>query len=70
MTDAELNLTPHTEDPDRFYARLIALHKDLDDAESHKLNGKIILLLANHIGDARILSQALEIAGGASNEPG
>ena len=47
-------------DPDEFYARLIALHEGLSADESHKLNAKVILLLANHIGAADVLNQVFE----------
>ncbi len=48
--------------PDDVYARLIEAYRDLDEAESHKLSAKLILLLANHIGDAEVLEEALAIA--------
>ncbi len=48
--------------PDDLYARLIEAYRDLDEAESHKLSAKLILLLANHIGDAEVLEEALAIA--------
>ena len=47
-------------DPDEFYARLIALHEGLSADESHKLNAKVILLLANHIGAADVLNEVFE----------
>ncbi len=46
--------------PDDFYARLIALHEGLSSEESHKLNAKVILMLANHIGDMEVLDEVLE----------
>ena len=54
----ETNLTA----PDEFYAALTELHRDLDDAESAKVNAKLILLLANQIGDREVLRAALETA--------
>ena len=53
---------PNIDAPDAFYAALAALHRDLDDAESAKVNAKLILLLANHIGDAAVLNQAIALA--------
>ena len=47
-------------DPDGFYARLIDLHEGLSREESEKLNAKLILLLANHIGDDEVLDEALD----------
>lgn len=51
------------DDPDGFYAALIALHEDLTDEQSALVNAKLVLLLANHIGDRKILDQALAAAG-------
>ncbi|MCB1764068.1 MAG: DUF2783 domain-containing protein [Gammaproteobacteria bacterium] len=47
---------------DAFYEALIEMHRDLSDEQSAKANAKLILLLANHIGDLNILRQALEKA--------
>jgi len=52
---------PRIEDPDDFYAGLIAIHEGLDSEQSHDLNCKLILLLANHIGDQKALGEALDI---------
>lgn len=56
---AELILAPNIEDPDGFYAELIGTHEGLAEAESHALNARLILLLANHVGDRQVLSAAL-----------
>lgn len=53
---------PNIPDPDGFYEELIAAHRDLDDEQSAALNSRLILLLANHIGDNDILAQAIEEA--------
>ncbi len=50
------------EDPDDFYARLIALHSDLTKEQSQNLNSKLVLLMANHIGDQAVLDAMLEAA--------
>lgn len=47
-------------DPDEFYARLIALHEGLSAGQSHKLNAKVILLLANHVGATDVLNEVFE----------
>jgi uncharacterized protein DUF2783 len=49
-------------DPDAFYAELIDLHRDLTEEQSRKLNAKLILILANHIGEIAILRQAMTMA--------
>lgn len=48
---------------DDFYAELLAAHEGLSKAESDAFNARLILLLANHIGDSSVLSQALATAG-------
>jgi len=52
---------PQIEDPDDFYARLIALHEGLSSGESNSLNCKLILLMANHIGDREVLFEVLDV---------
>ena len=47
---------------DDFYQALIDSHRNLDETESHALNARLILLLANHIGDLRVLREALAAA--------
>ena len=49
--------------PDDFYARLIELHEGLSSEESHKINAKVILMLANHIGDTDVLYEVLDYVG-------
>ena len=48
--------------PDEFYERLIAAHRGLDEAQSAKLNAKLILLLANPLGDVAVIEQAIAAA--------
>ena len=68
-----LNLTPNFSEPgkryfrefspgDDFYETLIETHRDLSDEQSALLNAKLILLLANHIGDIAVLRAALQLA--------
>ncbi len=57
-----LNLNPNLPDPDGFYDSLIAAHDTLSKAESDALNAKLVLILANHIGDPAILVEALTAA--------
>lgn len=65
-----LNLEPHFHDPgqqhfrdfspgDDFYEALIEAHHGLSERQSEALNARLILLLANHIGDVPVLRQAL-----------
>ena len=45
--------------PDDFYERLIDMHRDLSPEQSHAANARLILLLANHIGDPEVLADAM-----------
>lgn len=54
--------SPNIAAPDDFYEALIEMHRGLDDAQSALVNAKLILLLANHIGDAGVLRAAMAAA--------
>ncbi len=56
-----LRTEPQIEDPDDFYARLIDLHEGLNSEESNSLNCKLILLMANQIGDREVLFEVLDV---------
>jgi hypothetical protein len=47
---------------DDFYEALIETHRDLTDEQSAMVNARLILLLANHIGDISVLREAMRIA--------
>ncbi len=57
-----LDLSPRLPDPDAAYRALIEAHRGLSDEESAALNTRLVLLLANHIGDPEVLAQALRLA--------
>ncbi|OIQ34799.1 MAG: hypothetical protein BM559_04900 [Roseobacter sp. MedPE-SWchi] len=59
---SDLILTPNINGVDDFYAELIATHEGLSDEDSQALNARLVLVLANHIGDRAILKQALAAA--------
>ena len=70
---SELNTQPHFHQPgvraphpftpgDDFYEQLIATHRGLSDEASRLVNARLVLLLANHIGDLGVLCQALAAA--------
>ena len=48
--------------PDDFYEALIEAHQGLSTDESHALNARLVLLLANHIGALPVLREALSAA--------
>lgn len=62
MKPSRLNVEPRLARPDDFYQGLLELHRGLTDEESRLANAKLILLLANHIGDHAVLDEALCIA--------
>jgi hypothetical protein len=47
---------------DAFYESLLDAHRGLPDATSRLLNARLVLLLANHIGDLAVLREALAAA--------
>ena len=53
---------PNLTAPDDFYEALIDTHRDLSIAQSHDLNARLVLLLANHIGVLDVLREALAAA--------
>lgn len=59
---AALNLSRNLPDGDNLYADLLAAHEGLTKAQSDALNARLILILANHIGDPQVLREALAAA--------
>lgn len=57
-----LNTDPNIVVPDEFYQALIDAHRGLSDEQSERLNARLILLFANHIGDMDVLREALAAA--------
>ena len=57
-----LNRSPNIPDPDGFYAELIGSQRELSEDEALRMNARLILLLANHIGDRSVLSEAIGYA--------
>lgn len=60
MPGQKLRTELRVDNPDDFYARLIELHEGLSSEQSHKINAKVILMLANHIGDTDVLYEVLD----------
>ncbi len=58
LLDTQSNFT----EPDDIYAMLVDAHRDLSDAQSHRLNVRLVLLLANHIGDEAVIDEAIAAA--------
>ena len=59
---SDLILSPNLTRADDFYADLLAAHEGLEQADSDALNARLVLVLANHIGDNVVLKQALDAA--------
>jgi Protein of unknown function (DUF2783) len=59
---AGLNVEINLESPDDFYSALVELHRGLSDEQSELVNAKLILLLANHVGDVEVLREAMQRA--------
>ena len=59
-------------DPDAAYDALASAHRKLDPSASAALNAKLVLILANHIGDVAVLQEAIALAtvGDAGNIKG
>ena len=51
-------------DPDKFYEALLDAHQGLSPAQSEALNARIILVLANQIGDTSVLIDSINAATG------
>lgn len=58
----QLQIAPNLENADDFYAALLAAHDGLNEADMHALNARLILVLANHIGDQAVLEAAIGVA--------
>lgn len=55
-------------DPDAAYRLLIDAHRGLSDAESAGLNARLVLILANQIGDIDVIREALALAARSDRE--
>ena len=73
MTPQHLNVQPNLGLPgeryrhayipgDAFYDSLVRAHRGLTDDQSELLHARLVLLLANHIGDLRVLEEAIALA--------
>lgn len=53
---------PNLDNPDDFYAALLQAHEGLSQEQMAALNARLVLIMANHIGDIAVLEEALEAA--------
>ncbi|MDE2008442.1 MAG: DUF2783 domain-containing protein [Rhodospirillales bacterium] len=57
-----LNTTPRLDDPDLAFESLVEAHRDLTPEQSRRLDARLVLLLANHIGSVTVLREAIAAA--------
>ena len=57
-----LNRQPNIADPDAFYRELIESQRELSDDQAEMMTTKLVLILANHVGDRGVLSEAIALA--------
>ncbi|WP_297841600.1 DUF2783 domain-containing protein [uncultured Roseibium sp.] len=58
----KLNLTRNLPDPDDFYEYLVSSQRHMSDEEANCMNARLILILANQIGDPDVLKAAIDFA--------
>jgi hypothetical protein len=58
----KLDTSPRLDDPDALFEALVEAHRGLDAAASRQLDARIVLLLANHIGDVGVVKAAIAAA--------
>ena len=61
-----LDLSPRLIDPDGLFEALVEAHRGLGPQASRRLDARLVLVLANHIGDADVIRQAIAIAAEAA----
>jgi len=57
----QLGIASNIEDHDDLYQKIINMHQGLTNEESQMANAKLILMLANHIADADVLSESITL---------
>lgn len=57
-----LNRQPNIADPDDFYRELIESQRGLTDAQAEMLVAKLVLILANQVGERELLREAMVLA--------
>jgi hypothetical protein len=57
-----LRTEPRLTDTDALYEALVQAHRNLDAVASRRLDARLVLLLANHIGDMAVLREAIALA--------
>ena len=58
----QIKVDLHFQDADAFYERLLDAHEGLSPAQSALLNARLILVMANQLGDTALLQSCLNAA--------
>lgn len=61
-TTGALRRTLNLARPDDVYNAIVDAHRDLTDEQCRAFDARLILLLANHVGDEDVLREALAAA--------
>ena len=61
-TTGALRRTLNLARPDEVYNAIVDAHRGLDDAACRDFDARLILLLANHVGDEAVIREALREA--------
>ncbi|MDJ1159852.1 DUF2783 domain-containing protein [Chelatococcus sp. SYSU_G07232] len=57
-----LSTSSNFDNPDAAFRTIVEAHRGLSEAESAALNARLVLILANHIGDRALLAEAIVLA--------
>ena len=57
-----LMTTSRFTDPDEAFVMLVEARRGLSEREASELDAKLVLILANHIGDIEVLREAIALA--------
>ena len=57
-----MKATLNFQDADSFYEQLLDVHEGLTAQQSELLNARLVLLLANQVGDAKVLKECIAAA--------
>ena len=65
----ELRTEPRLDDPDGLFEALVEAHRGLEGEAARRLDARIILVLANHIGSVAVVRQAIAAAAAIGDRP-
>ena len=64
-----LDTRPRLDDQDLAFESLVEAHRELTPDQSRRLDARLVLLLANHIGSVTVLREAIAAAREAAWDP-